>query len=288
MKAPITDLKKRIQSLKKLPAMPQMAARVIQLKQKPHADIHELAEIIEMDPSLSAQVIRYAQSPYFGYRGNVDSVHTAISRVLGYEVVLNLAFGIATAKSYRIPTEGPLGLRAFWQHAIYAGALVQALSNIQGVDTRLPSGLVYLAGLLHNFGLLVLGQLFPKEFVMLNRLAAQYPMAEITRIEQKMFGVHHGQVGAWVMKAWNLPEEVVVAALHHHNDAYIGPHEDYARLVNLANRVLKREGIGDSVHTNMPEELLSSLELGEYMVLLELKRILEGNAGLNAMVSNML
>lgn len=286
MTAPLVNLKARIESLRTLPAMPAMAAKVIQLKTNAKGSVQDLAKIIELDPSLSAQVIRYAQSPFFGYRGKVESVYTAIARVLGYELVMNLAFGIATARPFKVPNNGPLGLTAFWRHAIYCGALVQALSAKVDEELRPPAGLAYLAGLLHNFGLLVIGHLFPKEYMLLNKLVMEHPNKPISEIETKVFGVTHNQVGAWIMRAWNLQEEVIVTSLHHHNEEYMGAHEAYPKLVILANRALKAEGIGDEDNTKMPQSILDYFGMGEYMALMDVKKIVESNEELNAMITH--
>ena len=157
---PLLDIKLRISRLKRLPPMPEMARRIVQLNSQPNSSVKDLVSVVELDPSLTMQVMRYASSPFFGYRGKVDSVHTAISRVLGYNMVMNLALGVTAAKSFKIPKNVPLGLDAFWRHAVYSAALVQALSTALPADIRPPAGLAYLAGLLHNFGHLLLGHLF--------------------------------------------------------------------------------------------------------------------------------
>ena len=285
MAAPILDLRKRIEKIDRLPAMPQLAGRIIALKSDPLADVKKLSAIVELDPGLTAQVVRYAQSPYFGYRGKVDSVHTAISRVLGFEVVLHLAFGMATCRPFRLPLGGPLGLKSFWKHAVYAAALTQALSSIQPADFRASAGLAYLAGLLQNFGLLVMGHFFQQEYGLLVKYLDKYPDRPITDIEMRLFGVHHGQVGAWLLQKWGLPEEVVVAARFHHDLQYQGSHEVFPQLVMVSNHILKRKGLGDATDGIIPEILLDWLGFGEYMALLEAKRVLEGNDSLRTMIT---
>lgn len=113
MATPLLDIKSRIEALEQLPAMPGVARQIIQLRATPNAGVDALSKIVENDPSLAAQVLRYARSPLYAYRGKIDSVHTAIARVLGYDMVLNLALGIATAKPFKVPRKGPLGLDAF-------------------------------------------------------------------------------------------------------------------------------------------------------------------------------
>ena len=120
------SIRRRIEAITELPAMPEMARRLLMLRSNPYSDVDDLAKVVEMDPSLSAQIIRYARSPFCSDRGNVVSVQSAISRVLGYEPVMNIALGIASASPFRIPMEGPLGLRGYWRDAIYCAASVRA------------------------------------------------------------------------------------------------------------------------------------------------------------------
>ena len=284
---PGTDLKKRIQSLNDLPAMPEIARQIFVLRGDRLADADKLGKVVELDPSLSAQVIRYARSPFFGYRGKVDSVQSAISRVLGFEMVMNLALGIASARPFKIPVIGPLGLNAFWRHATYSAALVQALGRELPRAVRPPAGLSYLAGLLHNMGHLLLGHAFKREFCMLNNAVSENPALSVVEHEMALLGVHHGELGAWLMESWNMPEEIIVAVREHHNPQYDGPHALYARLTLLADHLLKEHGIGDSPSHELPVEIMAALELEEIQIVMVMSRILEGCEGLNAMARNL-
>ena len=284
---PANDLKQRIQTVKALPVMPQMAQRIFDLRADPMADAGRLAKIIELDPSLAAQVLRYARSPFFGYRGHIDSVQAAISRVLGFEMVMNLALGLAAARPFKIPTLGPLGLNAFWRHATYSAALVQALGRELPRHVRPPAGLSYLAGLLHNIGYLLLGHLFKPEFCALNSAVDEHPQIPVTEQETRLLGVCHPELGAWLMEAWRMPPEIIVAVRAHHDVHYNGPHVIYAQLVLLADHMLKEHGIGDGASHELPPEMLAALGLEEIQAVMVMNRILEGCEGLNAIARNL-
>jgi len=282
--APLLNIRARIERLDKLPPMPEMTQKIFQLSMDPDAHVKELVKVVELDPSLAAQVMRYAGSPFFSYRGKVESLNTAISRVLGYNTVLNLALGATAAKPFRIPRNIPLGLDHFWRHAVFSAAIVQALSSALPAETRPSAGLAYLAGLLHNFGHLLLGHLFRKEFLILNKFISSEPDKAIEVIELEVLGTEHSQIGAWLMQAWGLPEEVVVAAREHHNEDYQGPHAVFPQLVLVADLLLKAQGIGDAPCSDLPQALLGSLDIGEYQVMSLTNRIFEGGEGLEAMV----
>ncbi len=280
---PLLNIKARIAQLDRLPSMPAMAQKVIQLSANPNASISDLVKIVEMDPSLAAQIMRYASSPFFSYRGKVDSLQTAISRVLGFSMVMNLSLGVTTAKPFKLPRNVPLNIDGFWRHAIFSAALSQALSGELPDEIRPPAGLAYLAGLLHNFGHLLVGHLFRKEFLILNKFIIAEPEKELVEIEKHVFGYEHGQIGAWLMDVWKLPEEIVVATREHNNLDYQGEHAVYSQLVALSDRLLKEYGIGDASNSSIPQSLLQSLEIGDYQARMVVNRVMDGCEGLDTM-----
>lgn len=281
------DLRQRLKNLEQLPALPIMARRILELRSDPAADAEKLARIVELDPSLAAQVMRYAASPFFAYQGKVDSLRTAISRVLGYDVVMNLSLGIATAKPFKIPALGPLGLNPFWRHATYSAALAQALAREMPRELRPTLGMSYLSGLLHNVGHLLLGHLFKREFFMLTNALAARPDVPVQQLEREILGVDHTQLGAWLMEAWELPPEIIVAVREHHDPRYCGPHAVYARLVQVTDCMLKGHGMGDGDSTEAPLATLRALGLDELRALMVMNRVLEGCEGLNLMAQGL-
>lgn len=287
MVTPLLNIKSRIQGLDKLPTMPGVAQQIIRLRANPNGGVNDLIRIVEKDPGLAAQVLRYARSPMYGYRGKVDSVHTAIARVLGYEMVLNLALGIAAAKPFKVPRDGPLGLDAFWQHALHSAALTQNLSSLVPIELRPPAGMAYLAGLLHNLGHMLLGHLFKQEYVMLNKYIAQEHDRPLLDVELEVLGINHGRLGAWLMRSWNLPEETITAVKEHHNEDYRGPHAIYPLLVLVSDRILKRHGIGDATTGELPPSVLEYLEISEYEILAVTQRVMEKGPDLIALAGQL-
>lgn len=286
------EIRRRIEQVYELPPMPEMARQVLQLRNNPDASIAELAAIVELDPSLSAQVVRYAASPFYAYRGKINSIHDAITRVLGFDMVMNMALGLATGKSFQNPCEGPLGLHAFWRHAVYTATLVQALAKRMPPSQRPQPGMVYLAGLLHNFGFLLLGHLFPPEFKLLNKLVAAHPETPITALEKCVLGMGqaqsllemgHARIGSWLMQSWQMPEEIVITLQEHHNPAYAGDHAVFPHLVMVADHVLKGRDIGDAPDAVLPPLSLEITGLGEDAVLEVVGQLFENCGALDSM-----
>lgn len=273
----------RLAEADNLPVMPGLAHEILELHADPGGNAGDLARLVELDPGLAAQVMRYATAPFFGYRGRVDSLQTAISRVLGYDMVMNLALGMAVAKPFKLPRQGNLGLLSFWRHAVYSAATMQVLAREVPRAAGLRAGTAYLAGLLHNFGQMVVGHVFPQEYQRICALAAAQPQRPLTELEQQVLGMDHAAIGARVLEQWRLPEEVVTTARQHHNATYEGPHARYVSLALLADRLLTNYGIGDGSDITLPPHILASLAVDEIKALSVMNRILHGCTGLDTM-----
>lgn len=262
----LEEVAEKLQKVYRLPPMPALALRILRLTSDPDASARELAELIEYDPSLAAQIIRYARSALFQYPGQIESVQEAVTRVLGFERVAHMALGIASVRAFNIPQQGPLGMDQFWRHSLYCAFVCQRLASQCGAD----ASLAYLCGLLHNFGLLLTGHLFPAEFDELNRLRAANPEVSMKALEQQVFGtgaeqemltVGHGVIGGILLKLWQLPDAAIKAAGVHQQSRYQGDHRIYVLMVQLANGLLKEKGVGDEFNPDDLAELASGLGL---------------------------
>jgi len=263
------SVEQRIEQVYELPPMPELGRRILELQADPNAGARELANIVQLDPSLAAQVIRYASSSYYGYTGRITNIQEAISRVLGYDMVMNLAIGLSAGRSFCIPERGPLGLKSFWEHAVISAVLVQRLGAAMPVAARPDPAQCYLCGLLHDFGILLLGHLFPPEFQLLNKLAQANPKQTVAELESRLLGMGearemiamgHARIGAWLMEAWRMPDSLRITLLEHHNAQYRGDYELQVHLVQLSDFLLQYgDDIPDSVA--LPGFSLDLLEL---------------------------
>lgn len=280
-------LKQRVEETFDLPAMPEMADDILKLRVDPHASARDLANIVNRDPSLAAQIMSWANSPYYGFSGRIPSLEMAIMRVLGFEMVLNLSLGIVIGRSLKVPREGPLGLKAFWGHAIMCATLAERLCQRIPAKYRPQRGMVYLAGLLHNFGHLLLGHVFPPQFFLVNRYVAANPVVQIDAIERHVLGVSHEEIGAWLMQAWHMPDELITAVRWHHQEEFSSPYAVYSNLVLVANRLLKRLNIGDAGSSHLPLAVVTSLHLNSEDVEGEFEQLREKRSELESLAQRL-
>lgn len=259
------QLRIRIEKLTELPTLPDISNQLFKLSQTSSAGMNQLSAILELDPSITMQLIRYASSPFFGHH-KVDSIQEAISYI-GYDKSLNLALGFSAGRSFKVQSHGPIGLMNYWKHSVYAATLMQFTAEAMPEFEGKPKpGMSYLCGLLHNIGFLLLGHLFPLDFKAINRSVKENPEMKISQIEDNLIGTQHTEVGVWLMRTWQLPAELKTTVFEHHNSYYCGDNSEYANLAYIVNALLKSQNIGDSDTDVLPEKLMQKLHIDKEML----------------------
>lgn len=267
------DLRDRIDRIKALPPLPGTAQQIVQLASDPLADARKLAAVIELDPLLSSQVIRWASSALYGYRGNVASVQDAISRVLGYDFVMNLALSLSALTPLKAPKKGKTGTRMFWLQAIAGSRLALSLSEAMPAQTRPDRNAIFLAALLHNIGFPLLGHEFPDEFADLTRIIDANPTLAVYNIERFAFGVDHTLLGTWLMRTWSMPKPLIDVVYHHHNPYYRGDNYRLNLLVYLSDCLLGSLGIGDGQNQSDFDDVFTMLNLDSSIAMKKLAEL---------------
>ena len=254
-------IQQRLQDTLDLPPLPETARRIIDLRLDPDADAVMLAQAVEMDPAMTAQIISWARSPYYRSRSEIRSVEDAVSRVLGFDLVMNLSLGLSLGRMLNVPREGPAGYIPFWHQAVLMAALCQDLARRSKLKKRPDSGLAYLCGLLHNFGFLILGQVFPPQFSLVNRHIEANPHINRFYIERHLLGLTREQIAACLLQQWQMPAEVVTAIRQQHNPACHEQHCQYAHILNVASRALRMRGYGDGPQEEPASDILDAIGL---------------------------
>lgn len=231
-------IKSRLNETLEIPPLPISVEKVIRLRIDPNASVEELAEVVAMDPGLAAQIISWAASPFYAIPGKIRSIEDAIIRVLGFELVVNLAIGLAIGKTLQLPKDHPYNQSPYWQQAITTATVMERLSRLHPSRNRPARGLAYLSGLLHNFGYLVIGHTFPPHFSLLCRLIEANPHAPATCIDQHLFGMTRDQISSNLFESWSLPEEVIKAVRWQQLPSYQGPYASYANLLCLSQMLI--------------------------------------------------
>lgn len=193
--------------LERMPAQQAAAVRVLYVADDPTSSAAELAAAVNVDPVLTAQVMRLANSAYYGLSGRVRSADFAVT-LLGFATVRSLAAAFAAGAIGRdavIP-------RNFWEHAAASAAGAAQVSARLGVVR--PEA--FSVGLLHDLGAALLCRLDPAAFQDIEEQVNQTDTRQAALFEKKAFGMDHGAVAATVLDSWRFPEEMVDAIAAHH------------------------------------------------------------------------
>jgi HD-like signal output (HDOD) protein len=151
------------------------------------------------------------------------------------------------------------------------------------VKQRPERGLIYLSGLLHNFGNLLLGHIFPPQFKLINTAVAANNHLNVADIENHILGVNYQDIGAWLMENWNMPEEVITAVRFHNNQGFWDEHAVYPNIILVANTMLKQMYTDEPLVQNIPRSTFELLCIDESAAEDALQSIRENMEGLDIM-----
>ncbi len=150
---------------------------------------------------------------------------------------------------------------------------------------RPEAGLTYLAGLLHNFGYLLLAHVFPPHFSLICRHQEVNPHLGHSHIEQHLLGITREQIGSWLMRFWDMPEELAVALRFQEDPDYDGPLAVYANLLCLTLRLLRQRQIGSGPSQEIPDSLLARLQISRDKAEEALDKVLQAEAALRELAA---
>jgi HD-like signal output (HDOD) protein/prolyl-tRNA editing enzyme YbaK/EbsC (Cys-tRNA(Pro) deacylase) len=278
-------IQQRLEEIIEIPPLPETAQRIIKLRVNPDATVDDITGVVETDPALAAQVVSWAASPYYAAPGKIRSVEDAIVRVLGFDLVINLALGLALGKTLSLPKDQPQHATPYWQQAIYTAAVIEGLTRAMPRAQRPEAGLTYLAGLLHNFGYLVLAHVFPPHLSLICRHLEVNPHLSHSYIEQHLLGISREQIGGWLMRNWDMPDELSTALRFQHDPDYQGQHAEYPNLVYLAVSLLRSRGIGSGPQMEIPDQLLARMGLTREKAQEALSKVLDAEVALRELAA---
>jgi putative nucleotidyltransferase with HDIG domain len=194
-----------------LPSAPQIAQRMLVAVNREDSSATELAALIGRDQSLTARLLRLANSAFFAIRTRVTSIGQAVT-LLGFARVRDIALGLSVWGA--LDAKDPAGRRyrrRMWIHSATVAATAKMLCERTDGD----AATAFTAGLLHDVGKLVLGMRLGQSYWALLDEAVERGESAAT-VEAEAFGCHHATVGGWLLQIWQLPPAIVdPVALHH-------------------------------------------------------------------------
>ncbi|HPF34282.1 MAG TPA: HDOD domain-containing protein [Candidatus Krumholzibacteria bacterium] len=234
------DILKRVSSV---PPLPAVLMKLRACCMDPDADFAAMARVIETDPGLTANLLRLANSAYFGARGTIGSVSFAISR-LGLKRVHQIALAVCVAPIARRTVRGyGLDPDALWEHSLATAMAAEHLAaDLPAVD----KGDAFTAGLLHDMGKLILGMFVEDEYREIQRLVAE-DECSFDEAERSVLGTDHAGVGAMILRHWDLPASIVDAVRWHHHPSGCQDHPPLVDLIHVADILCMDIGWGQGL-----------------------------------------
>lgn len=206
------SLQQKLSALDRIPMLPTTAAQVLQLLEKKNTTAKSLGEVIEKDQALAVRVLKVANSPFYGFHRKINTIPMAIV-VLGYDAIRSIILSLAMGGVLQGIQTSVLDVRAFWRYSVYCGTSARFLAKKLGYRV---TGEAFVAGLLHDFGIVIIAQYLSKEFTHIRQLQARenVPLYEA---EHRILGATHCEIGAWLASKWHLPQQLVDVLLYHHD-----------------------------------------------------------------------
>jgi len=265
---PIDKILKRIE---KLPTLPTVLHQILELTASQDSSADDLIEVITADQSLTANLLKVANSPVYGVPYRIQSAKQAVV-LLGFNEVRNIALSASVFANLN----GPQNLRTFnrdrfWQHSFLVAHLAR---EMYALFPHPPLKTLYFtAGILHDIGIVVLDRFFQVEFAdIIDTIEQEHVAPE--KAEMRYLGVTHADIGGALLQRWQLPETLVHAVREHHTPWTIETERPLLLALYYANLVAKL--LGYAPYTNIaPTELLDFYQSPEAIRLDKLGLLLE-------------
>jgi len=251
-----------VKEISHIATLPEITMKIIRLVEDPDSTAQDLNNLIANDPALGARILKVVNSAFYGLPGQIGSTNRAIV-LLGLNAVKNIAIAASLSKLFRGGQICPaFDAKDLWIHSIAVATATRMLSAKAGLG--LPDE-AFLAGLIHDIGIMVEIQVRRVKFVEAMELKQKNPGMTLREAEEATIGANHEHFGAALCKLWKFPSSFAYVTGWHHRPLDLPvPNRGLTSLVHVADiMVAKRElGITVSVEsTEVSHELLQGLNL---------------------------
>ncbi|BHH81739.1 HDOD domain-containing protein [Desulforhopalus sp. 52FAK] len=224
---PTTTINDQIDNI---PPLPATVTHVLGVTSNPESSANDLMQVILPDQTMCATVLKLANSVAFGQPKQVHTIERALM-VLGFDEIKNIIIGKAVFSSFPKISRGTTqSVGVFWEHAFTCGLTAKIIAE----HYKLSPSELFISGLIHDIGKLVMLMAFPKSYPILDEHSlASHFQAMGTEIEE--YGTAHDVVGLELAKRWNLPEQLTSAIGYHHNPDKAPCHKKHPLIIQVAD-----------------------------------------------------
>ncbi len=234
------QLQNIIMTTRDLPAMPQVASKVLELSSDPNTSAKQLQQVISDDQAMTGRILKIANSAMYSCSRKVKTLTEAIV-MLGFNSIRSLVVTSAARNLYNTrKSRTGLKERLLWEHSIGAAFAARILAAQHAPSLTEEA---FLAGLMHDIGKLVLNLRVPEQFDEIVQVVYNENRPfHVT--ETELLGYDHSHVGALLVNKWKLSPLLEFVILNHHNESAMNHENPLLLYLDLANRLCKKMGIG--------------------------------------------
>ncbi len=255
-----TIVESAIARVGEIATLPEVTVKIIQIVENPKSTARDLHEVIKNDPALSSRLLKVVNSAFYGLPGQIGSVDRAIV-LLGLSAVKNIAIAASMTHLFNAGAaiEGFKGVEV-WRHSIAVAVASRLITAVHGKPAVEES---FLAGLIHDLGLLVERQAFPQQIAeVIARQQAEN--ATFCDLEQEIIGADHQAFGMALGAKWRFPTTLCTTIGYHHKPMDLAPvNQGLPVLVHIADIIAGRSGIGFCASTAKDEYDDEMLEIAK-------------------------
>ncbi len=259
-------IKKVKASIDKMPTLSPVVHKIIEVANDRTSSAQDITEVIQLDPILTAKVIKMVNSAYFGLPQHVKSLKQAVV-MLGINTVKNVALSSSFLGSVKLDKTAILSGEDFWQHSLGVAVASKMIAKKLGVEQDNLEE-YFIAGIIHDIGKVLINNFFADEMNEIVEISSQ-KKESIISIEKKVLKLSHEEIGIAIGKKWKFENALLFATGKHHQPALQGSAAIFSMVVCVADTFVKIMKIGfsgnhkiDPVH----EDVWKTLELDEESV----------------------
>jgi len=242
------SLENRLAKIIDLPTLSVVANNIILITQNPKSSALEVGRAISQDQALVSKILRIANSTFYGFPRKISTIPHAVV-ILGFANIRNL---VLTASIYDMfqskGWDGYFDREGFWKHSLACGVTSKLIAKRLGIKNLEE---VFIWGLLHDLGKLILDAYFREDFTRVVFLVKEKEIL-IRDAEQQLLGFDHATVGSLVANKWNLPPAVIKAIRFHHNPPLANESMRIVAIVHLADILCRAIGMGNGGDSKVP------------------------------------
>ncbi|MCS7278950.1 MAG: HDOD domain-containing protein [Thermodesulfobacteriaceae bacterium] len=243
------EVRKKLKKLEGLPTLPPIVQKLSHMIEDEKVSLNQIAEVIEKDQVITSKLLRIANSAFYGFPKRISTVQSAIF-LLGINVIRIL---IMTSSIFEIIHREDVGL---WEHSIGVAACSKILA--ERISLKEPQEIAT-AGLLHDLGRVIQKVSFKEEYEEIRNLVKRG--VDPLKAEEEILGLNHSDLGAFLLRQWNLPERLIETVLAHHELEKAKEFKREATVVHLADVLIHARGYGETLYQKVPSLNSKSLSI---------------------------